>query len=60
MTNASQPTVRTYRVITHGCQMNVHDSERLAGLLETAGHVDIASLPEAERPETADIVVFFK
>ena len=58
MTNASQPTVRTYRVITHGCQMNVHDSERLAGLLETAGHVDIASLPEAERPETADIVVF--
>ena len=27
---------------THGCQMNVHDSERLASLLETAGYVDLA------------------
>ena len=25
---------RTYQIRTHGCQMNVHDSERLAGLLE--------------------------
>ena len=24
---------RTYDLRTHGCQMNVHDSERLAGLL---------------------------
>ncbi|MBL0749223.1 tRNA (N6-isopentenyl adenosine(37)-C2)-methylthiotransferase MiaB [Nocardioides baculatus] len=31
--------VRTYEVKTHGCQMNVHDSERLAGLLEDAGYV---------------------
>jgi len=38
--------------------MNVHDSERLAGLLETAGYVDVSSLPEAERPEVADVVVF--
>src|ERR687889_1735513 len=29
---------RTYEIRTHGCQMNVHDSERLAGLLETAGY----------------------
>ena len=43
---------------THGCQMNVHDSERLAGLLETAGYVDLASLPAGERPEVADVVVF--
>src|SRR4051794_16041851 len=28
---------RTYEVRTYGCQMNVHDSERLAGLLEAAG-----------------------
>ena len=28
---------RTYQVRTYGCQMNVHDSERLAGLLEAAG-----------------------
>lgn len=49
---------KTYDVRTHGCQMNVHDSERLAGLLETAGYVDLASLPGDERPQTADVVVF--
>jgi tRNA-2-methylthio-N6-dimethylallyladenosine synthase len=49
---------KTYDVRTHGCQMNVHDSERLAGLLETAGYVDLASLPAGERPEVADVVVF--
>ncbi|HET7303837.1 MAG TPA: hypothetical protein VFJ12_04705, partial [Segeticoccus sp.] len=37
--------MKTYEVRTHGCQMNVHDSERLAGLLETAGYTDIASVP---------------
>ena len=30
---------RTYEVRTYGCQMNVHDSERLTGLLEAAGYV---------------------
>jgi tRNA-2-methylthio-N6-dimethylallyladenosine synthase len=49
---------RTYDVRTHGCQMNVHDSERLAGLLETAGYVDLASIPEGRRPPVADVVVF--
>ncbi len=29
---------RTYSVRTFGCQMNVHDSERLSGLLESAGY----------------------
>jgi tRNA-2-methylthio-N6-dimethylallyladenosine synthase len=33
---------RTYQVRTFGCQMNVHDSERLAGLLEDAGYVKVA------------------
>ena len=28
-----------YEVRTYGCQMNVHDSERLTGLLEDAGYV---------------------
>ena len=51
-------THRTYDVRTHGCQMNVHDSERLAGLLETAGYVDLASLPAEQRPAHADVVVF--
>src|SRR6476620_12780613 len=49
---------RTYDVRTHGCQMNVHDSERLAGLLETAGYVDVNSVPADDRPGTADVVVF--
>ena len=30
--------MRTYEIRTYGCQMNVHDSERLAGLLEEAGY----------------------
>ena len=50
--------MKTYDVRTHGCQMNVHDSERLAGLLETAGYVDLAGLPDGQRPEVADVVVF--
>ncbi|HLS43869.1 MAG TPA: tRNA (N6-isopentenyl adenosine(37)-C2)-methylthiotransferase MiaB [Ornithinicoccus sp.] len=50
--------VKTYDVRTHGCQMNVHDSERLSGLLETAGYVELASLPAGQRPDVADVVVF--
>jgi tRNA-2-methylthio-N6-dimethylallyladenosine synthase len=30
--------VRTYEIRTYGCQMNMHDSERLAGLLDAAGY----------------------
>lgn len=44
--------VRTYEVKTYGCQMNVHDSERLSGLLEEAGYV---AAPEDTTP---DLVVF--
>jgi len=55
---AASDRPRTYDVRTHGCQMNVHDSERLAGLLETAGLVDLASLPDGDRPDVADVVVF--
>ncbi|HET9518550.1 MAG TPA: tRNA (N6-isopentenyl adenosine(37)-C2)-methylthiotransferase MiaB, partial [Actinoplanes sp.] len=43
---------RTYQVRTHGCQMNVHDSERIAGLLEGAGYQRAA---EGAEP---DVVVF--
>jgi tRNA-2-methylthio-N6-dimethylallyladenosine synthase len=46
---------RTYEVRTYGCQMNVHDSERLTGLLEQAGYVAAPTGPEAE---PADVVVF--
>src|SRR5689334_9082445 len=43
---------RTYEVRTYGCQMNVHDSERLTGLLEDAGYVP------APAQTQADVVVF--
>jgi len=43
---------RTYQVRTYGCQMNVHDSERLAGLLEDAGY------ERAADDATPDVVVF--
>ena len=43
---------RTYAVRTYGCQMNVHDSERISGLMEDAGYV------RAEDAEAADVVVF--
>ncbi|WP_101651690.1 tRNA (N6-isopentenyl adenosine(37)-C2)-methylthiotransferase MiaB [Brevibacterium ihuae] len=45
-------TVRTYEVKTYGCQMNVHDSERLSGLLDTAGY------RPADPGQDADVVVF--
>ncbi|MDM4762552.1 tRNA (N6-isopentenyl adenosine(37)-C2)-methylthiotransferase MiaB [Galbitalea sp. SE-J8] len=35
----AQSRPRTYEVRTFGCQMNVHDSERLSGSLEAAGYV---------------------
>ena len=38
MTATSADSAKTYEVRTFGCQMNVHDSERLSGLLETAGY----------------------
>ncbi|MBS1907716.1 MAG: tRNA (N6-isopentenyl adenosine(37)-C2)-methylthiotransferase MiaB [Actinobacteria bacterium] len=39
---------RTYEVRTFGCQMNVHDSERLSGSLESAGYVRAAADDEAD------------
>ena len=42
---------RSYEVRTFGCQMNVHDSERLSGSLESAGYVP------APLGEDADIVI---
>src|SRR3990170_3322879 len=48
--------MRTYEVRTYGCQMNVHDSERLSGLLEDAGYVRAADGRGDGGP--ADVVVF--
>jgi tRNA-2-methylthio-N6-dimethylallyladenosine synthase len=44
--------VQTYFITTYGCQMNEHDSERLAGMLEAEGYAP------AERPEDASVVLF--
>jgi tRNA-2-methylthio-N6-dimethylallyladenosine synthase len=50
--STAETSPRTYEVVTYGCQMNVHDSERLTGLLEGAGYVAAAG------GEQADVVVF--
>lgn len=44
-------SARSYSVRTLGCQMNVHDSERLSGSLDAAGYV------AATDPADADVVV---
>ena len=39
---------RKYLIETYGCQMNVHDSERMAGLLEQAGFESTADATDAD------------
>lgn len=39
---------RSYLVRTFGCQMNEHDSERIAGLLDANGYTGTEALEEAE------------
>ena len=41
-----------YHIVTYGCQMNVHESEKLAGILENLGY------QPTDRREDADIIVF--
>lgn len=56
-------TPRTYHIKTLGCQMNVHDSERMAGLLDSVGLVPVEQVPDAAARATdagdegADVVV---
>ena len=42
----------TYFVVTYGCQMNAHDSEKLEGMLLEMG------MTKAENREAADFVIF--
>ncbi len=42
----------TYSIVTYGCQMNAHDSEKIAGMLEDMG------MEAAENREQADFVIF--
>ena len=43
---------KSYYVVTYGCQMNAHDSEKLAGMLQAMG------IEEAEERDRADFVIF--
>lgn len=43
---------KKYHIITYGCQMNVHDSEKLAGMLNAMG------FHETDKIEEADIIIF--
>ncbi|NDO46042.1 tRNA (N6-isopentenyl adenosine(37)-C2)-methylthiotransferase MiaB [Clostridium sp. MD294] len=43
---------QSYFILTTGCQMNAHDSEKLAGMLENMGYI------ESPTEETADFVIY--
>src|SRR5712691_2769961 len=43
---------RTFYLETFGCQMNVHDSEKVAGLLVTRGYRPV------ENSEEADLILY--
>ena len=43
---------KTYHVVTYGCQMNVHESEKIRGVLSRLGMNEIDDI------ESADVVVF--
>ena len=42
----------TYYIKTYGCQMNAHESEKLAGLLESGGYSAVSDMADA------DVIVF--
>jgi tRNA-2-methylthio-N6-dimethylallyladenosine synthase len=44
--------MKSYHVTTFGCQMNVHDSERMKGMLESIGYA------EADNRADADLILF--
>lgn len=41
-----------YYIYTYGCQMNIHESEKLAGMLVSLGYV------ESDSTDNADVIVF--
>ena len=45
-------SLKTYKIVTFGCQMNARDSEKLAEVLEEKGYAEI------DNEEDADIVIF--
>ena len=43
---------KNYHIVTYGCQMNVHESEKIAGILRRLGYTKETQIEEA------DIIVF--
>ena len=41
-----------YYIFTYGCQMNVHESEKIAGMLREIGYEETSAV------ENADLIVF--
>ena len=41
-----------YHIVTYGCQMNVHESEKIAGILRGLGYEETKTI------ENADIILF--
>lgn len=52
MVSAMEKRLASYHVVTYGCQMNAHDSEKLAGMLRDMG------MTEADDRTNADFVIF--
>ena len=50
--SAMENRPRSYHVVTYGCQMSAHDSEKLAGMLRDMG------MTEAADRTQADFVIF--
>jgi len=44
--------MQKYKIITYGCQMNIHESEKIAGTLQSMGYV------ECKDENDADVIVF--
>jgi tRNA-2-methylthio-N6-dimethylallyladenosine synthase len=49
--NPARPPARKLHIVTHGCQMNVYDSARMADLLAPLGYVPV------DTPVGADMVI---
>ena len=43
---------KKYKIVTYGCQMNLHESEKIAGILRRMGYEETPKLQDA------DVIVF--
>ncbi|MCL2821897.1 MAG: tRNA (N6-isopentenyl adenosine(37)-C2)-methylthiotransferase MiaB, partial [Firmicutes bacterium] len=45
-------STKTYFINTYGCQMNVHESEKMSGIMDKKG------MKRADKLENADVVIY--